>query len=240
MLSRWLDFWGFLDDWESLDFFNLHEVPYPKLTNMISAIAVCLAVSFAGGQGGWFAGELHEGFDRSTWMGAHASCGWARHWLGSSDLYKELRGVVQVFCRVSGRKSIWHSLIWWGLLEIYIIMYGQASYVWKTKGLSSSKITTCSFVGHSDNRLQPGAKLQVGRMDFGALYMWVEVCRWIWGSLLLADGFSRRPRRVWAFHILLRVIWMIETRGTTARGLMRWCGICTYAGCWPYTDGNPA
>ena len=170
-----------------------------------------------GGEGGWFAGELHEGFYRSKWMGGTCLMG-----LDAAFRLSFFVQRVEVLCRFlpQGRNSIWHNLI--GSPWYYIIRWVRLQHMFgKQRTFHHQKLRLAVLLGTGEPiSLQPGAKLQVGRMDFGALYMWVEVCRWIWGSLLLRS----RPRRFWAFHILLRVIWMIETSGTTARGLMRWCG----------------
>lgn len=152
--------------------------------------------------------------------GAHAWCGLMR--LDAAFRLSFLVQRVEVLCRFlpQGRNSIWHNLI--GSPWYYIIMWVRLQHMFgKQRTFHHQKLRLAVLLDTGEPIwLQPGAKLQVGRMDFGALYTWVEVGRWIWGSLLLRS----RPRRFWAFHILLHVIWMIETSGTTARGLMRWCG----------------
>ena len=73
-----------------------------------------------GGEGGWFAGELHEGFYRSKWMGG--TC------LMRLDAAFRLSFFVQrveVLCRFlpQGRNSIRHNLI--GSPWYYIIICGS-------------------------------------------------------------------------------------------------------------------
>lgn len=126
--------------------------------------------------------------------------------------------VVQIS---ASRPKLYMTQFDWVSLILYNYVGQASTYVWKTTDLSSSKIATCSFVGHwGADMTAARSKATSWQNGFWSL---VHVGWGVWmdlGFLLLRS----RPRRFWAFHILLRVIWMIETSGTTARGLMRWCG----------------
>lgn len=223
MLSRWLDFWGFDSDgfWSPDGFFQpKNEVP--RVPNWrFTWFPPSEADDWRSVSDRWRRRMICW---RTAWRilpfkmkGGHmldaAWCGLMRSFLVQR---------VEVLCRFlpQGRNSIWHNLI--GSPWYYIIMWVRLQHMFgKQRTFHHQKLRLAVLLDTGEPIwLQPGAKLQVGRMDFGALYTWVEVGRWIWGSLLLRS----RPRRFWAFHILLHVIWMIETSGTTARGLMRWCG----------------
>ena len=113
--------------------------------------------------------KWHKGHMRHWWV----SRLWVSIFFEGIDLGFLIQK-IELFCRLLKAKTL-YCTVWFGLLDMWV---GLQHIFGKQRAFHHQELQLAVlFDTREPIWLQPGAELQVGRMDFGDLYMWVEVCR---------------------------------------------------------------